>query len=459
MLFRSLRLKLLALYATVLIAIAAFTGLYLFRSIGTSIERGVDIELTQIATLLASAIEPQEEDHFLIAVTGPLNDIFSATGPVTAYYSIWDRNGNLVDTSHPALEIDRPVRMGTRDRGEYREVSIRGPRNSLILVGRDASSQHRQLRELAARLTVAAVAVITLALATGWFLTQRALKPIRRIAAATASVSTSNLSERIDVDAMELELSDLARTINGAFDRLQKSFDQQSRFRAHASHELRTPLSIVLANAELALLRERTTDEYRSALLAIQSAGERMKKIIEGLLSLSQAEAGLLKVSREPVDLREIVHAICDLLQPLGEPRGITIRTDEAGDPEKPLIVPGDPDRLYDAVTNLVSNAVHYSHDGSPVHVRLDETPHVARLTVVNHGPPIPEADRPYLFTPFYRVEGSQQTHDLGCGLGLAITQWIAESHGGSVEFDSTDDGVTTFRLEVPRQAPPTPAT
>src|SRR5204863_1507607 len=128
-------------------------------------------------------------------------------------------------------------------------------------------------------------------LAGGWFLAGRALAPVRRMSEAAAAVTASNLAQRIDVGKTESELGQLAVTLNDAFDRLEKAFERQTRFTADASHELRTPLAIVMSQAELALRKERTPEEYREALETSLKASQRMKAVVEGLLTLARADA------------------------------------------------------------------------------------------------------------------------------------------------------------------------
>src|SRR5687768_1886179 len=148
---------------------------------------------------------------------------------------------------------------------------------------------------------------MALALAGGWFLADRALRPIERITRTARSVSASNLSQRIDVTQVEGELNELARTLNDAFDRLQRSFEQQTRFTADASHELRTPLSIVLSHAELALKRPRSEADYRVTLETTLKAAKRMKSVVEALLTLARADSKQVALELEPVKLHDLV--------------------------------------------------------------------------------------------------------------------------------------------------------
>jgi two-component system OmpR family sensor kinase len=455
---RSLRVKLLTLNAIVLVGMAVLTGAFLFRSLSVTLKQNIDLQLTQLASQLAAVVKPLPDDLFLIELTDQLSEIFANSDADEGYYCLWDSRGELIDASHPDLDTPRPDATGPRDRRPYREITLKGPRGSLILVGRSAAADQARLREVAGRFVVTAAIMITVLLGAGWFLTQRALSPIRRIADAAAAVSLSNLSQRIDVDAMERELSDLATTINNTFDRLQRSFDQQSRFRAHASHELRTPLAIILANVDLALRRERTPDEYQQTLTTISKSAYRMKAIIEGLLSLAQAESGQLQVNFDRTSLRDVVESTCGLMQPLADKKGMRIRFAAPSDCRVCDVVLGDADRLTEAVTNLISNAVLYGDQKSDVDVSLTCTATTARVAVRNSGHPIPESDRAFLFTPFYRVDGSQTRHATGCGLGLAITYWIIEAHGGTVDVQSDAEHGTVFTIELPLKSARDPA-
>jgi heavy metal sensor kinase len=267
---------------------------------------------------------------------------------------------------------------------------------------------------------------------------------------AAERISETNLEERIDVGRTETELSRLARTLNGAFDRLGAALDRQTRFTADASHELRTPVSIVVSNAECGLRRDRSAEEYREALEKCLRAGRRMTGVVEGLLVLTRADAGELVLATETVDLGTVVRETADFLAPLAAERGVAVNLNgEAA----PVTVRGDAERLRNALGNLVSNAIRYNREGGRVDVSLSAGEEEAVLTVADTGVGIPADARDRVFERFYRVDGARSRDAGGNGLGLAITKWIVEAHGGRISLESEEGVGTTVTIRLPRSA------
>jgi heavy metal sensor kinase len=314
-------------------------------------------------------------------------------------------------------------------------------------------AEHGRLRRLLALIVTTGGVVLAGTLAIGWFLTGRALAPVARISKAAAAVSASNLSARIDLSAMETELAQLATTINTTFDRLQLAFNRQTQFTADASHELRTPLSIISAQTELALKKDRGSEEYKEALATIRRSAQRMKSVVEGLLALARADSGTLALQREQVDLAQLIEDSCGMLGPLAAERGIELVTHLA-----PTIVCVDRERFAEVAENLVSNAIRYNRDGGRVEVGLRESGRHALFEVTDTGVGISDTELMHVFERFYRVDKARSRSVGGSGLGLAITKWIVEAHGGTITVASKVGVGTTFAVSLPRpdgQAPP----
>jgi heavy metal sensor kinase len=428
--------------------LAGVFGALLYANVRGAMEREIDARLRDQAAELARVIMPLGAGKFEVALSQAQVEHFSAEGDGASHYAIWTPDGRAIDASHPSLTIPGPQAEGGRDRGAYRELSRRGPDDVLVLVGQDVRREREQLRNLGALALGAGLAALVLMLVGGWFLTGRMLIPINRISRAAAAVSASNLSERIDASRMESELADLAATINDAFDRLQRAFEQQARFTADASHELRTPLSIVVSQAELALKQPRSADEYRESLDAVRRAAGRMRGVVEGLLTLARADAGEIRLNVDQVDLQEIVSETCRLLEPLAVEKQVTITPRLA-----PALVRGDRDRLAEAVANVLSNAIRYNVPGGRVDVTLDGGPGDVILRIADTGRGIPEAERPFIFDRFYRVDQARSRSVDGSGLGLAITKWIIDAHGGSIWCRSGENGGAVFELRLERDA------
>jgi heavy metal sensor kinase len=445
--FGSLRTKLLVWYAAALLAVTAAFGCLLYLDFRRSLFDEVDGRLSRQATALAGAIQPESERSFYVELAAEQVAFFDQDGNGAPYYAIWDRSGQLIDQSHPALAVPYPGSAGTWERAGGREHALNGPAGSLVLVGQGTQEESRRLSRLLAILLAVGSIVLILTLAAGWFLTGRALAPIARISEAAAAVSASNLAARIDVAEMETELGDLATTINSTFDRLQRAFDQQTQFTADASHELRTPLSIVLAQADLTLKRTRSVAEYQDALETIRRSARRMKSVVEGLLVLARADTGALALVKEEMDLAPAVEDACRLLAPLAAERSVNLETRL-----QPLLAWVDRERFAELMANLIGNAIRYNREGGRVEVCLQNKNGDALLEVTDTGIGIPEDELPHVFERFYRVDKARSRAIGGSGLGLAIAKWVVEAHGGRISVASQPGMGTTFTVCLPRE-------
>jgi two-component system, OmpR family, sensor kinase len=442
--FRSIRTALLFWYGVIFLLLVAAFGTTAYLRISRSIFRAVDAKLEAYAHTLAAGLEEMDDGSLDLEVPKSVRTLFRR-GDDLPYYLIWDKSGKIIHRSAAAKDAPHPGSETRRSRGSSREVIVPGPKGTAVLVGGKAKEELHSLREFLAAVLFAGGVVTVIALAGGWFLTTRALRPIGRISEAASTITARDLSRRIDVAQTESELGRLARTLNETFDRLETTFNQQARFTADASHELRTPLSLVLSQAELALMKERSPEEYREALRAVERAALRMKSVVEGLLTLARADAKQLALAKEPVALAALVEETAGLLGPLAAQRkvAVTVHAQPAG-------VEGDRERLRDAVSNLLSNAIRYTPEGGRVDVALAAEGREAVLSVADTGIGIPEKDRPHIFERFYRVDQARARDKGGSGLGLAITKWVIEAHGGTISFASREGQGTTFTIKLP---------
>lgn len=370
------------------------------------------------------------------------------------YYVVWRRDGRVLQRSQMALDVafenffedssSLPVRV-VRSRAGQREVVHVTGFGTHVLVGRsiswDLDSQHAAGWLLAA----CGWAILTLGVVGGGWLSGRAIRPIATMSATAKSISAENLSHRIDLKETDNELGQLALVLNQTFDRLQSAFEQQARFTADASHELRTPLSVIMTQIELALSKPRSSDEYLAALEACQRASRRMRSLIDSLLLLARFDSGQPELKVERLDLSEIATESVELVRPLADERHIQLGSDT---PPVPFV--GDRQRLGQVVTNLLSNAIRYNHDGGRVDVRVERVNGDAVVSVSDTGIGIPAGDLPHIFERFFRVDRARARADGGTGLGLAICQSVVEAHGGQITARSELQRGTTVEVRLP---------
>jgi signal transduction histidine kinase len=318
-----------------------------------------------------------------------------------------------------------------------------------------------QLHQYLVTLLIGGLGTLVLALVGGYWLADRALKPVKEITRTAREIGGTDLSRRIALGTQD-ELGQLADTFDEMLVRLQAAFNRQKQFTADASHELRTPLTIVNLEASRALEAARSADEYARALHVIRAENDFMSRLVGNLLTLSRMDAGQTTLTKEQVDLSDVTLEVAERMQPLAANRSLELRTGEL--PE--ALVLGDRQYLVQMLSNLVENAIKYAAgDGSRIclEVGLDPAARSGRVRVEDDGPGIPPEDLPHIFDRFFQVDRARsQNRDAagpsltsengaaGSGLGLSIVQWIARAHGGDVRVTSQLGKGTTFEVSLP---------
>jgi len=304
----------------------------------------------------------------------------------------------------------------------------------------------QQLDEILLVLALGLPVVVALAGAGGYLMARRALAPIDQLAAESRRITADRLHERLTVRNAQDEIGRLAAVVNETFGRLESSFDQLRRFTADASHELRTPLSVIRGIGELGLRETRTPAEYKEAMGSMLEEVDRLTRLVDTLLQLSRGDAGMLRLSRDVVDLADLAREVAASLNLLAEERRQRVDVAAAAS----VRVLADRSVLRDAVTNLVDNAIKYSPAGSTIRIHVDGGPERATLTVADEGAGIAPEHRDRIFDRFYRIDEARSREMGGAGLGLAIAKWAVEANGGQIALEPAAIG-SVFRISLPR--------
>jgi two-component system, OmpR family, heavy metal sensor histidine kinase CusS len=285
----------------------------------------------------------------------------------------------------------------------------------------------------------------------GYQIARQGIRPVEEMAATARRISSTHLGERILAEGYPFELASLAATFNEMLDRLEDSFDRISRFSADIAHDLRTPVNNIRGEAEVALARARTIDEYRDALESSLEEAVRLSDLIGNLLFLARAESPLAHVRRERVDVVELLDGLQEYYEASAADGGISLSS-RFGD--EPVIAELDRTLMQRAVGNLVSNAVAHTQSGGSVVMAASSESAVVRIEVTDTGIGIPPEALPRVFDRFFRVDPSRSQASGGTGLGLAIVQGIMLLHGGKVEIVSQPGKGTRVILSMPASAP-----
>jgi two-component system OmpR family sensor kinase len=302
------------------------------------------------------------------------------------------------------------------------------------------------LADLRGQLLLIGLGVLIVALGIAWLVTGVGFRPLTRVAAVADRVAAGDLSARAHLPDGGDEIGRLGRAFDGMVDRVETSLRSQQQFAADASHELRSPLTVLGGYVDvLARSDPGQSGEGARTLAAMRREIDRLSRLAADLLLLSQLEAGGGNLQPRRVDLGEIVEDIGSAARAIAGDRRIAVERDG------PLPVEADPDRLTQALMNLIDNAIRHTAEAGLITLTSRRDGSTAVATVANEGDPIEARHLPHLFERFYRVDRGEGFDRTGghAGLGLPIVRAITEAAGGAVSV-SSEHGATRFEVRLP---------
>ena len=278
-----------------------------------------------------------------------------------------------------------------------------------------------------------------------YFVSGRALRPLRSFAAQVENIQPSNLAQcKVSEDVLP-EFQRFSRSFNGMIDRLDAGFTAQRQFTGNAAHELRTPLALMQAQVELFCAEHPDADADTARLLGLlQEQTERMTHMTKTLLEMSELRS---VPCNDAIDLAPMIEEVLTDLAPLAEQKGIALASE--GDAQ----TTGSDTLIYRLLFNLAENAIRYSTPNSTVRISARVEGDRVLLRVHDQGQGIPEQYQTSIFQPFFRVDKSRSRAYGGVGLGLALVWEIAALHGGSIEVEESSERGTTMLVTLPTRA------
>jgi len=329
------------------------------------------------------------------------------------------------------------------------------PPGSLLVALAIEPTQTRELRmrdrrDLLIALSVAAV----LASLLGAWIARRILVSARHLGTAASRISAGALHERLSLENAPTELVESGVAFNHMLDRLQNAFERLSAFSSDLAHDLRTPISNLLGEAQVALSRPRSADEYRAVLESAVEEYERLSRMIGNMLFLARADNDQAALSARWIELDAALQRVIGYFELLAEERGVVLQMALRVAPGVERCVWADETMLIRALGNLVSNGLRYAPRGTCIQILAAvEAGRDCTLEVSNEGPPIAADHAPRIFERFYRADASRQGSASSSGLGLAIVRSIMDLHQGTASVQSGAGQRTVFSLHFP--APP----
>jgi heavy metal sensor kinase len=455
-----IKLRLTAWYVLLLGMILAGLSAFLLVRLKTDLMGGIDRGLESQATQVALAIGKGRKADFQDVSDASIPTSRRAMETVAQVLSATDVVVQSSDdplAQHPIVgvgAIHRALTAGaslmTAPLGSDQEtfrilVAPVPPRGDVIVAAQSLEQLQRSVHDLLVLILLAGPLALAIAASGGWWLARKALRPVATMARRADAIGVDRLEERVAVPRTRDELAHLARTLNSMLERIGHGVAEQRRLVADASHELRTPLAVMRSELEVALRSPSVDGEAREVLRSSLEEVDRMSRTMENLLTLARIDEGRLQLLLGPVDLLELATNVAEDLRPLAEAR--RIRLEVRGEP---TAVIADRERLYQALTNLVENALKYSRPEGDVGVSVWRRDGESGLTVTDHGPGIPPGLRSRVFDRFFRIDPSRSSGAGGSGLGLAICAEIMKAHRGRAWTESEPGRGSRFSLALP---------
>jgi heavy metal sensor kinase len=399
----------------------------------------------------AEVSRSEKEQLQLSEVTHSLR-VFSPEGEL-----VW--NGPGAAPQRPIIdEVFEQARLGhvvvetveSVDGTPVRHLFLPIPRQGNVRYVLQAEASMRLYREtlkgLVILLTMGSATILIGAwLGSGW-LARKVLVPIEMLSAGAETMSECDMGKRLILGSPFQEFRRLTQAFNSVMDRFQRSVESQRRFVDHAAHDMQTPLTVLQGNLEVALLKARTQEEYREALINNLEQVGHLISLTRSLLTLAKFTGDTPPVQLAPLALEPLIHDLLAELNILFDERRITLSFKSQSVPD----VQGDAQWIKQALINLLDNALRYTPSGGAVTVRLQAVEGWVAVMVEDTGHGIEPEHLPHLFERFYRTDWARARDSGGTGLGLPIVKEIVDAHGGTVGVTSHVNKGSVFTLRLP---------
>jgi len=416
-----------------------------------------DADLLHEATLCMKAVQAGD----ISAITNQIDNDARAIGTNDIFLLVYNRHGERIAASdlstwqdtnlspsaaQPGL-VGQPYyrdAFGSKHHERVRVLTITTGNGDVLQVGITVQDDQRVIDEARKAISLIMLAVVGVAVVIGWMLAKRALVGVRHLTTTANTISRGALDRRVPTSGSGNEIDQLASTFNRMLERIESLVKGMEETNDNIAHELRSPITRIRGQAEAILTGNNSLDGYREMAASTIEECDRLLAMINTMLDIAEAEAGVMALKMSPVDVNALLHDICELYEPMTSEKSLKVLVDV---PEA-MVIRGDVQRLQRVVANLLDNAVKYTPAGGTIRLTANLNDHHAELSIINTGPGIPAEKLPHVFERFYRTDASRSGP--GYGLGLSLAHAIVHAHGGRMSVRSTPGDTTIFLVQIP---------
>jgi len=309
---------------------------------------------------------------------------------------------------------------------------------------RDDENFFEDVREVFSTLIAIAIPLVAIG---GWFMARRSLSGVEKVTQTAIAICDGAMQMRVPLTGGSDEIDRLSGIFNRMLDRMQSLITEMKEVTDNGAHDIKSPITRIRGLAEVTLTTGTSLDDYQTGMANTVEECDRLLKMINTMLEISEAEAGVTTLNLSKVDISVLIEEACDLFQPLAEEKGLPM---EINVPPKCFVF-CDKERLQQVIANLLDNAIKYTPSGK-IAILAEEADKEVMISIHDTGMGMPSNEIPHVFDRFYRADKSRSVP--GSGLGLSLVRAIVQKHGGEVEVSSSPAVGSTFTIVLPKTSP-----